>query len=324
MAEQYANTYETTLDGAINNSQTTLTLISATGAPDAPFRVKIDDEIIYVGARTGTACSSCTRGAEGSVAASHSSGADIRQVLTVAGLKAIAGHVVQKGTFASLPASSQEGNVYLPTDAWQIFRDSGSAQEQWGPIFPLTVPITTGWSWVNQGTSTIATTKNSLILTGGATGSGANVSGRFRTAPATPWTVTIHVIPTVLNKAFMGYGLAFRQASDGKLHTNMIMGTGTSTEVSRLMSSKWDSPTVLNAHYQTLFFPGKCTWFRVTDDGSNRKSYISGDGQNWMETHSIGRTDYLTATEVGFLVSTENSATPNLGAIMNIDHLAIT
>ena len=89
MAENFANDYGTTLDGAINDTDAALTLASATGAPSAPFRVRIENELILVGARTTTACSSLTRGAEGTTAASHATGSAITHVLTAAGLESI-------------------------------------------------------------------------------------------------------------------------------------------------------------------------------------------------------------------------------------------
>lgn len=93
MAENYSNGAQTTLNGAINNSQTTATLTSASGWPAAPFRALISgeggntDELIYVGARSGTALSSITRAAEAIAdgtqsAQAHSSGALITQVYT--------------------------------------------------------------------------------------------------------------------------------------------------------------------------------------------------------------------------------------------------
>lgn len=69
---QYDNKVETTLNGSINNSVTSLTLTSATGlTATTNFVIRIEDELILVGARSGTACSSCTRGFDGSSAASH-------------------------------------------------------------------------------------------------------------------------------------------------------------------------------------------------------------------------------------------------------------
>ncbi len=84
--EQYANDYVTTLNGGITDTQTTLTLTSATGAPVAPFRLRIENELMLVGARSGTACSVITRGVEGSANVAHLTGVTVEQDLTRAGM----------------------------------------------------------------------------------------------------------------------------------------------------------------------------------------------------------------------------------------------
>ncbi len=68
---------QTTLNGAINSSVTSLDIVTVAGSPaTAPFRIWIDDEIFVV---TNVAGDTYTvvRGVEGSTAASHANGADI-------------------------------------------------------------------------------------------------------------------------------------------------------------------------------------------------------------------------------------------------------
>lgn len=91
MSEQYANDPGgVTLGSGINSSVTSLGISSATGYPGSgTFRIRIDNEIIIVGAISGTTLSSLTRGAEGTTAASHSSGAAVSLVLTAGGLTGI-------------------------------------------------------------------------------------------------------------------------------------------------------------------------------------------------------------------------------------------
>ncbi len=87
MAEQLSNRIQTTLNGTINNSVTTLVVASGTGWPaTGNFRIRIDDEIMLVGARSGTTFSSITRAAElvnnAAVAATHLDGAVVSLILT--------------------------------------------------------------------------------------------------------------------------------------------------------------------------------------------------------------------------------------------------
>jgi hypothetical protein len=61
----------TTLASAINATQTTITVASATGFPASSFRIRIDDEIMTVTAGFGTTTWTITRGVNSSTAVSH-------------------------------------------------------------------------------------------------------------------------------------------------------------------------------------------------------------------------------------------------------------
>jgi hypothetical protein len=92
-----ANSYSTTLSAAITASATSLTITSATNAPAVPFLVRIGSELIEVRARSSTTCSKLVRGAEGTTAATHASGAVVRHVLTAASAKSLALEPVADG-----------------------------------------------------------------------------------------------------------------------------------------------------------------------------------------------------------------------------------
>ncbi len=61
----------TTLSGALNAAQTTITVSSAAGFPGTPFRIRIDDEFMNVTGGFGTTTWTVTRGVNGSTASSH-------------------------------------------------------------------------------------------------------------------------------------------------------------------------------------------------------------------------------------------------------------
>jgi hypothetical protein len=66
----------TKLSGPINNSQTSITVASATGAPAAGFRVRIDKELLLVTAVAGTTWT-VARGVDGTTATAHPGGAEV-------------------------------------------------------------------------------------------------------------------------------------------------------------------------------------------------------------------------------------------------------
>ena len=66
----------TTLNGAINNSVTTITLTSTTGFPTSGS-IKIDSEIISYTGKSGNDLTGCTRGSQSTTPASHLNGASV-------------------------------------------------------------------------------------------------------------------------------------------------------------------------------------------------------------------------------------------------------
>jgi len=67
---------ETTLDGDLDATSTTINVVSTAGFPERG-RIRIDDEEILYTGKTATAFTGCTRGARGTVATSHSDGATV-------------------------------------------------------------------------------------------------------------------------------------------------------------------------------------------------------------------------------------------------------
>lgn len=88
MLDQFTNDAVTTLNLALNSTINSMVVDPTfTGFPTtAQFRVRIEDEIIIVGALSNNSWSSLTRGAEGTTAASHPAGAVVTHVFTAGAL----------------------------------------------------------------------------------------------------------------------------------------------------------------------------------------------------------------------------------------------
>ncbi len=226
-------------------------------------------------------------------------------ISTVAGMLEIL-----TGTFAARPAPSREGDLYLPNDGFYVYRDTGAAWAAWGPIFPLTVPISDDFAWINQGTATLTTTFDGIFLAGPA-GVTDNIRIRKKAAPATPYTITALVMPLLYPADFASCGLLFRESGSGKLVTAAI-GFDFSIATNVIQATKFNSPTSFSAHYVNIPDIPQVRFLRIADNGVSRISSYSADGQNFRVFHSIGRTDFLTANEVGFFVNTVNGQPPGL------------
>lgn len=115
--ENFANNYQTTLNGAITNSATTLIVTSATGIPSINFRILIDNEYLLVTGISGTTLT-VTRGVEGSSAAAHSNSATITHIVTALSLvQAILDRLL------SAKINNHYGDWTVDTDAATITMD---------------------------------------------------------------------------------------------------------------------------------------------------------------------------------------------------------
>lgn len=124
LSEKYSNNATTTLDGGISNSDVTLDVISATAFPTTGmFRIRIDDEIITVGAVSGSTFSSLVRGEEGTSAVLHADTAVISQILTNQGLKNIAdrGSVFTDFQDTDFDITDMGPSVFSNTDGKLVF-----------------------------------------------------------------------------------------------------------------------------------------------------------------------------------------------------------
>src|SRR5436190_22498956 len=162
--EKFANNPTTTLNGAINNSVTSITVTSATTFPTTGnFRILIDSEILLVTAVSGTTFT-VTRGAEGTTAVTHADLASVDGIVTKGSLDALRSDLISNGTFAGKPTTEIAGRLYLVNDGSYLLRDTGSIYETYGPIHKFIPPDDSQFSWVNQGSATISTAGGLLYL----------------------------------------------------------------------------------------------------------------------------------------------------------------
>ena len=210
--------------------------------------------------------------------------------------------------YASRPAPSNDGNLFLPSDGFNIERDTGAAWNPWGPIFPLTGIVSADFAWINQSTATLTSAKGAEFiedLTAGALG----LKIRKKAAPATPYVITVVIIPYILATSNSGICIGWRNAASGNLIELDYRFLSGSPGIN-LAVNKLTSPTVFSAQYTTVQILGNVSpvFLRIADNGVNRISSYSTDGQNWRVIHTVGRTDFLTADEVFFGLSVNTVA----------------
>lgn len=139
---------------------------------------------------------------------------------------------------------------------------------------------------------------------GGATD---NISGMYIAAPGTPYTITACLTMNGDFVAKTGYGngtLTGIGWSDGTKYITFgfFTAAGSPDGTVYIAVTKYTNSTTYSASYVLVsaqLIVGNDMWFRIADNGTNRICSYSKNGVDFYQVHSVGRTDFLTATRVG-------------------------
>jgi hypothetical protein len=155
-------------------------------------------------------------------------------------------------------------------------------------------PTAASFSWVNQGTASVADGTNALVVT--APNSTSNVRGLVRSAPATPFSVYGRVTGMAANTSFITVGILVRNSTSGRM---LSLGYVAGTTVRQF--GRWASSTSFNASVgtdQVYWGAQPAFWFRLDVTSTTVTARWSQDGWNWIQ--HVGGSDtissYLTAT----------------------------
>lgn len=305
--EQFQNNASTTLANSITAGATSIAVVSGASFPaTGNFRVVIGIEIVLVTANSANTFT-VLRGQENTTATPHPSGTSVLHELTQGSLLQFVGDAVLSGTYANLPSAAVAGRAQLDSDGPFWFQDTGSAWLPFGPVVPMTLPIDANYTWVNQGSALTSSANGSVVMT--LQGAGSK-QGRLRVlaVPATPYKITALLACVTEPIDYYNFGLIWRNSGAG---TFVAFEMGQSTTYNMAVS-KYNSPLSFNSSYKnvvanTLMQTGRPLWLRIADDGTNRLSSYSFDGSTFYTWHSVGRTDFLTADQVGWYVNNQNA-----------------
>jgi hypothetical protein len=320
--ERFQNFAQTELASPItSNSQTpiTVTTVSKLSPTGLNYRIRVDDEIMIVTGVSGSDLS-VTRGAEGTTATTHSTGALVSQVVTQEAMEAWQADGRLIDTWANLPTAGSEGRLFIATDGNTISRDNGSTWDHYGPIKTnLTVPIDGNFSWVNQGSSTVSTTRGAITLSTPAVNS-YNIRARYL-AKSSPYKVTAHFVPFMAGANYPACGIGFRSSASSKWfaiqltnvsnihYVNVFKGTNDTT---------WSSDVVA---INGTDMGGQVNWFQIEDNGTTLYFRCSTNGKMWLTLASEARGTHFSGgslpTGPAFFVNSYNATYP---AAMHLLH----
>lgn len=231
-------------------------------------------------------------------------GAKVTAVMNTAAFNACRAEINRTGTRANLPAdgAGRAGDTYQCTDGPYRFIHNGAAWIPYVGAFKCVEPLLADFAWINQGTATATTTQGGIRLLAPAV-AGTQIRILKKAAPVTPYTITALLWLRGMHLNYQGAGLTFRQSSDGKtvLFNTYVETTGPKMQVLKVGTGNYPNAD------QFLWHSSYPLVMRIADDGVNRISSWSPHGSSYETFHSVGRTDFLTADEVGFHANSENA-----------------
>ena len=168
----------------------------------------------------------------------------------------------------------------------------------YGPAFALTIPPLTGWTADNCGSCTFSTAAGYPYLQT----SGANSNElQYRTAPSTPYTVTLNTLMMFTDGTSggtAGLTIGFRDGT-GKL---VDFRTGMFSSVCTFAIGLWNSSTSLSSQPVVTQNSTICStttnadmWYQLADNGTTLSIAYSVDSIHFSQIYSASRTAWLSS-----------------------------
>jgi len=303
--ERFANGGLSALSAGIDSDDTEVSVDTAVGFPtEGNFRILVDSEIMLV-YRVAGEVFKVVRGQEGTTAVSHASGAGVNHILTAGALAARDSDEAVRNGIANRDAAGQAGRLYIPSKGGFVSQDNGTIWNMM-PCWRFVPPVIGDFTWLNQGSATVTDRKGMMVLEPPTAASGDSLRLLVKTAPSTPYAITVAMIaqdPTGISSYAGQYGICWRESGSGKIIT---FGLGRATDtylVKKWFHTQWTNYTTvagggqISSKYVPLNWP---FWVRFSDDGTYRTVEVSGDGVTWQLYEAAeSRTTFITADQVG-------------------------
>lgn len=227
-----------------------------------------------------------------------------------------AGKIILRGLYSALPASGNSyTNIYKCTDGPYEFIWNGSSWDAYYMGYAVTIPPTSGWSWVNQGTAVMGTKTGRLRMY--APNTSLNWRLYVRNLPADTFTLITKSNAMLADANSSDIGIYLRESSSGKLvgFEMLAQSAVRNARVERMSNPTTDVSTPASAAlaaYIPILSSGNpyLIHYKIQRTATNHIfSYSVDEGINWTDLLSESRTAYVNADQVGF-----GGAVANAGA----------
>lgn len=168
-------------------------------------------------------------------------------------------------------------------------------------------PLVAAWTQSNAGAATFEDVAEGIHILAPAD-AGPNLRILYRAVPTPPYLITACLQVTAKGVDFAGCGVGWMD------NAGLIIGAQLEwqTNAFRFNLHKYNSASAFNSSYTGGIWPDPYVWVQLEDDNTNRIVRLSTDGRYFTPLHSVGRTDFLTATRVICYANSQNSADAHL------------
>lgn len=210
-------------------------------------------------------------------------------------------------TYANIAASTcgatEDKQLAIPsTGGYDFARCNGSVWQWFYRGHLMSIPPSSGWTTVNGSTETFSTTNGYIYFQAPASGS-TSIRARVRGVTA-PYTATVLVRAVGGANNYWATGIVGRQSSNEKLLTfGEVQNFG-----NVIRAYLFTNPTTYSTEMgDQIIIGSRWSWLRIADDNTNRTSYYSLDGENWIQYRTEPRADFITIDQVGVFAYNENN-----------------
>lgn len=174
----------------------------------------------------------------------------------------------------------------------------------------LTPPVVANFTWGNQAGATATANAGSAIYMVGPSISSESISFLYKSAPSSPWTLTLGVVPGMSRSNNNSAGIVMYESATGKLVTFFVGDMTGGGSPPNFAVTKWTTSTSLSGSYfvdQT--WPTPVVWMQVSLSGSTFTFSASIDGQNFKTLVTETLTSFFTTgpDNLGFGIANGNN-----------------
>lgn len=284
--ENYINNAFSPLNGAINNSVTSLVVDDGTVFPTANFRVRVEDEIMFCTSRSGNTLT-VIRGVEGTTAASHADNSEVDSPFTAGAVSQVRLDTIYAGSGAVARIGS---SVHSADDEFDDETFSG-----WTKVWHGTAPVVTE---VEQDHSL------SLALASGGAAQQMTAYLKARTIASGDW-VSCSFSFLGSGGAFPNIGLCFSDGTTYGSGNQVHFHWSCNEDVWVLRSTTgFDTQTAFDTEGQQKYPLAAAMHLKMMYKGSNQwDTFVSPDGIQWSQLHSNISMGSMTPTHLGISFS---------------------